>query len=149
VRWLINGQEVYRVSQLGRRLTSSKTMLVDHGGTEQTVQMRQLNCGMGMVTLLAGSIGSQPGLVRLSNAYPFYQPSKGAPTLQSFVDEYSQQSSRLFGQGAEFRVGAYSVSSITLGTTLPPPPVYSEPTPIEQQPGDGTDGMPNYGEIPY
>jgi len=149
VRWILNGQEVYRVSQIGRRLSSRKNLLVDHGGVDQTVVMRQLNCGMGMFTILDGADGSQPGLVRLSSAANYYyQPSKGEPVALSFVDEYSQPSSRLFGQGAEFRIGAYSVTSTTTGSVTPPP-VYTEPDPISQLPGDGSDGSPNYGSIPY
>jgi hypothetical protein len=149
VRWILDGQEVYRVSQIGYRLSSRKNMLLDHGGTDQIVTMRQLNCGMGMFTILDGASGSQSGLVRLSSALNYYyQPAKGEPNALSFVDEYSQPSSRLFGQGAEFRIGAYSVSSTSTSVSSPPP-VYSEPDPINQLPGDGADGAPDYGSIPY
>jgi hypothetical protein len=101
-----------------------------------------------MFTLLAGSSGNQPGLVRVSSEPNlFYVPSKGEPYAQSFVNETSQYSSRLFGQGAEFRIGPYSVSSTTVGATTPPP-VYSEPDPINQLPGDGTDGNVDQSPIP-
>jgi len=150
VRWILDGKEVYRVSQIGRRL-SRRYMVIDHGGIEQTVVPRQLNCGMGMFSLLDASDGSQPGLVRLSKAPNFYfMPSKGEPSLQTFVDETSQPGSRLFGQGVEFRIGTYRVSSTLVGAAPAPAPAPTEPTPIEQQPGelDGVDGMPTYEPIP-
>ncbi|HLL02475.1 MAG TPA: DUF6081 family protein [Myxococcaceae bacterium] len=109
VTWKLDGVEVYRVDTIGYRLPR-QNMIIDHGGTEQSVSMRQLNCGMGMFTLLDASMGGGSGLVRLSsNAGFYYLPTVGTSSL-SFVDESSQPGSRLFKQGASFSVGAFSVS---------------------------------------
>jgi hypothetical protein len=62
---------------------------------------------MGMLTLLDAS-----GLVRLSGAPAYYQPSAGkALSTVQFVDEKSLPGHRLFGQGAELRLLRYVVSS--------------------------------------
>jgi hypothetical protein len=113
MRWLVNDREVFRVNRLGYRIDRAH-MVLDHGGTETLAQPRQLACGMGMFTLLdASRPGSQnPGLVRLSTAQGFYfNPFVGQPTAQRFVDDSSQPSKRLFGQGAELKVGDFIVSS--------------------------------------
>lgn len=111
VRWLIEDEEVFRVDQIGRRI-DRQYMVLDHGGVDQDVSPRQLNCGMGMFTLLDAHGPSGGGLVRLSNAPNFYfSPPVGAPTLESFFDGTSMAGSRLFGQGAEFRMRQYVVSS--------------------------------------
>ena len=73
------------------------------------------------------------------------QGSKGEPSSQTFMDETSQPGSRLFGQGAEFRIGTYRVSSTLVGALEPAP---SEPTPIESSLDDGMDGTPTYEPIP-
>jgi hypothetical protein len=106
VRWLVDGKEVFRVNKVGRRI-DPKWQLMEHGGEEEEVEMRQLNCGMGMFTLLDAS-----GLVRLAGNSSYYQPPHGkeASKLQ-FVDEESQPRNRLFGQGAELRLQRYIVSS--------------------------------------
>jgi hypothetical protein len=115
VKWLINGVEVFRVNRIGYRLESRQYMLIDHGGTEQAVSMNQLNCGMGMFTLLDGASPSGGGLVRLTNAPNFYfQPQVGTSQALWFADETSQQGSRLFGQGAEFDVEEIVVKSVKL-----------------------------------
>ena len=50
--------------------------------------------------------------VRLSSAQNFYfDPFQGEPTPQTFVDEESRASSRLFGQGAEMQIARLSVVS--------------------------------------
>lgn len=111
VRWLVDDVEVYRVSNIGH-LIDRRLMTLDHGGTEETVIPNQLDCGMGMFTLLDGYLPSKKALVRLSTAPDFYfDTPRGEPTPQTFVDETSQDSSRLFGQGAELRMRQYVVSS--------------------------------------
>jgi hypothetical protein len=111
VRWLVDGKEKFRVDSIGHRI-DRKYLTIDHGGVEETVAPRQLNFGMGMFTILDGDLPSGKALVRLSNAQNFYfDPLQGEPTPQTFVDEESQASSRLFGQGAELRVGRLSVQS--------------------------------------
>jgi hypothetical protein len=133
VRWILNGKEVYRVSQIGRRL-HRKYMIIDHGGVEETVSPRQLNCGMGMFSLLDSSEGSKPGLVKLSSTpNSYFSPSKGEPSLQTFIDGDSLPSSRLFGQGVEFRIGTYRVSSTLVG---------AEPLPRAPDRGCETDPEP-------
>jgi Family of unknown function (DUF6081) len=145
VRWILDGKEVYRVTQIGRHI-DRRFMLIDCGGVEETVEMRQLNCGMGLFAILDGSDGSKPGLVRLSGMPGYYfAPSRGEPSPQSFVDETSQPSSRLFGQGAEFRIGAYRVSSQVAGAPAPAPDPISIPS--DDSP-DGVDGNPNTSPLP-
>jgi hypothetical protein len=110
VRWILDGVEVYRVTRIGHRLESRAHLLIDLGGVEQTVVLRQLDYGMGLFTLLDGAVGSGPGLVRLSDELAYYAPGQGEPHALCFVDEASRRESRLFGQGAELRMEAYTVS---------------------------------------
>lgn len=111
VRWLVDGQEKFRVDNIGHRI-DRKYLTIDHGGAEETVVPEQLSFGMGMFTILDGDLPSGQALARLSNAPNFYfEPSQGEPTPQAFVDEESRESSRLFGQGAELRVQRLSVQS--------------------------------------
>ena len=113
MRWLVDGKEVMRVNRLGFRIDRAH-MVLDHGGTETLVRPRQLACGMGMFTLLDASRpgSANPGLVRPSTAPNFYfTPFIGQPTAQTFVDDASQPTNRLFGQGAELKVRGYVVSS--------------------------------------
>jgi hypothetical protein len=111
VRWLVDGKEKFRADRIGHRI-DRKFMTLDHGGVEETVEPRQLDFGMGMFTILDGDLPSGKALVRLSNAPNFYfDPPQGEPTPQTFFDEESRASSRLFGQGAELRVGRLSVES--------------------------------------
>lgn len=115
VRWILNGVEVFRVSQLGRRLPDPRYMILDHGGVEQQVSMRQLNCGMGMFTLLDGAPYNHPGLVRLNSDPSFYfWTGHGDLTPVWFRDEKGLPENRLFGQGAELRVQRYNVSGTHL-----------------------------------
>ena len=109
VRWFIDDEEVFHVDRLGYRI-GRLNMTIDHGGVETLVSPRQLDCGMGMFTLLDGSKPSNIGLVRLSSANHFYfDPLFGPPLPESFVDNQSRYSSRLFGQGAEIQVERYVV----------------------------------------
>lgn len=111
VRWLVDDEEVFRVDKIGRKI-DRKYLTIDHGGVEETVSPRQLNFGMGTFSLLDGDRPSGDALVRLSNAQDFYfDPSKPKQTQQTFVDDQSRESSRLFGQGAELRVQNFEVES--------------------------------------
>ena len=111
VRWFLDNREVFQVNQLGFRLARS-SMTLDHGGVEQLLSPNQLDCGMGMFTLLDGFRPANLGLVRLSNlSYFYFDPDIGEPTPQLFVDNSSSETSRLFGQGAELLVQRYIVSS--------------------------------------
>lgn len=109
VRWLVNGGEVFSVDTIGFRLPRS-TMTLDHGGVEALVSPNQLVCGMGMFTLLDGHLPSGIGLVRIVSAPDYYfNPELGAPAPETFVDDESLESSRLFGQGAQIDVRRYYV----------------------------------------
>jgi len=112
VRWLLDGEEVFRVDRLGYRLDSRKHLLVDHGGEETLVAPRQLNCGMGMFTALDYGRPDQCALVRISSTENYYfSTATGEPNPQTFLDDASLEPNRLFGQGAEIWVGNYEVSS--------------------------------------
>jgi hypothetical protein len=126
VRWILDGVEVYRVTRIGRRLESRAHLLIDLGGVEETVVLRQLDYGMGLFTLLDGAVGSGPGLVRLSDELTYYAPEQGEPHALSFVDEESRCESRLFGQGAELRIGAYTVSYAPSAVSTQPRPTVGQ-----------------------
>jgi hypothetical protein len=111
VRWLVSGQELFRVDKIGYRIDRDY-MVLDHGGVEETVEPRQLNFGMGMFTLLDADVLAKKGLVKLSNIPDtYFDPTKGEPKAQKFEDTASETSSRLFGQGAELRVKDFLVNS--------------------------------------
>lgn len=110
IRWLIDGVEVHRVDRIGR-LIDRTYMTIDLGGTEEDVAPRQLDCGMGTFTLLDAHRPSDRGLVRLSES-PYFDPAFGEPVPESFTDNTSLYTSRLFGQGARLDVQVYVVSSI-------------------------------------
>ena len=113
VRWLVDGKEKFRVDRIGFRI-DRKFMLLDHGGDDTDFSPNQLDCGMGMFTLLDGHAPqgdvTGKGLVRLSTVPGFYfNPAVGAPTGEAFVDPDSQTSSRLWGEGAELSVRVATV----------------------------------------
>jgi hypothetical protein len=111
VRWLVNNREVFRVDHPGR-LIDRRYMVIDNGGTETDVIINQLDAGLGLLNLLDGGRSSGPALARLSNLPFFYfDTAVGIPTLQSFVDTTSGDSSRLFGQGAELRARNFVIAS--------------------------------------
>ncbi len=115
VRWLVDDVEVFRVDQIGH-LIDRQYMTIDHGGVEETVSPNQLNCGMGMFTLLDAHLPSGIGLVRLSSQPDFYfNPEVGAPEAETFVDDQSLESNRLFGQGAKLEILQYVVESRPAG----------------------------------
>ena len=104
VRWLVDGTERLRVDRIGR-LLNRDTLTVDHGGQEQAISPRQLDGGMGMVTMLDGQLPGNLGLVRLSNLPFFYFDSRfGEPSPEIFVDNASFGFTKLFGQGAALRM---------------------------------------------
>ena len=112
VRWLLDEREVFRVDRIGHRI-DREFMTLDHGGDEEVVSPRQLDCGMGQFSLLDAHLPSGTGLVRLSDAPGFYfDPEVGPPAPERFVDDRSLLSNRLFGQGAELLVRRYVVSSL-------------------------------------
>jgi hypothetical protein len=112
VRWYVDDREVYRVDRLGHHV-EREYMMLDHGGTETIAEPRQLNCGMGMFTVLDGALPGVPnsGLVRLADGDSLFDPVFGQPTPQVFHDDASLPENRLFGQGAGFAMRRYVVSN--------------------------------------
>jgi hypothetical protein len=114
VRWRADGTQCLLVDRIGHHLASREHLVLDHGGTESLVSPGQLNCGMGLYTMLdatwPGAGGD--GLVRIC-AEPdyYYDPVRGEPHLQRFADPNSLLASRLFGQGAELAVARMTVST--------------------------------------
>ncbi|HEX2911253.1 MAG TPA: DUF6081 family protein [Chloroflexia bacterium] len=110
-RWLVNGVEKYRVSAIGF-LPPREQMLIDHGGKPESFSPNQLDCGLGLFTLLDGYGPGQRGLVRLNNPAgpPAYLNPLTGQAPARFVDEQSLAKNRLWGQGA-----ALEVSSISIG----------------------------------
>jgi hypothetical protein len=111
--WMVDGQERFRVNNLGFRIGRTN-MLLDHGGTEGSFLPTQLDCGMGMFSLLDGHGTQNEGLVKLSTTSNFYfNPTVGAPRPERFVDPDSRPASRLFGQGAVLVARRPSVGTIS------------------------------------
>lgn len=108
IRWLIDGREVYRVDRLGFRI-SRDFMTLDHGGVEEGVRPRQVDCGMGMFTLLDAHQPSGTGLARLSNAPNFYLNPENGSSPERFQDNSSLPVNRLFGQGAALDLCRYEI----------------------------------------
>jgi hypothetical protein len=112
VSWTVDGDEKFRVSNLGFRIGQTN-LLLDHGGTEQSFVPTQLDCGMGTFSLLDGHGAQNEGLVQLSASPNFYfNPTVGAPTPEVFADPTSRASSRLFGQGAILNARRPSVGTL-------------------------------------
>jgi Family of unknown function (DUF6081) len=85
VSWMVDGEEKFRVSNLGFRIGRTN-LLLDHGGTEQSFAPTQLDCGMGLFTLLDGHGAQDKGLVQLSTMPNFYyNPTAGAVRPHSTV----------------------------------------------------------------
>jgi hypothetical protein len=124
LRWYINGNETYRVTQIGHRPPNAKNSLVlDHGGREETVCPKQFWIGFGTYTYLdAHKPNNAEGaetraLVRLVSlpGYYFYplrpDADTGAPVLDdTFYDDDSLPGSRVWGQGAILRLQHIKVS---------------------------------------
>jgi hypothetical protein len=109
VGWYVDDREVFSVDRPGYRI-GRQNMLIDHGGVDTPVSLRQLDCGMGMFTLLDAYGPSDKALVRISSAPDsYFDPILGEPTPARFLDDRSLPSNRLFGQGAEMQVRSYVV----------------------------------------
>lgn len=114
VRWLVDGREVFRVTDIGVPLDSRRHLLLDHGGPPRRTEPRQLRFGFGMLTLLDARLDGLPALVRLVRSDGFYVdpvPGNGGEDPPSFLDAESRETSRLFGQGAALSVSRFEVSS--------------------------------------
>lgn len=109
VSWYVNGKKKFSVDRIGYRI-DRRFMLLDHGGTDELFSPNQLDCGMGMFTLLDGHGPQHEGLVQLSSVPGFYfNPELGEPNAETFADPTSAESSRLFGQGAAIEARNASV----------------------------------------
>ncbi|MFB6527249.1 DUF6081 family protein [Streptomyces sp. NPDC056399] len=106
VSWKVNGKTVLSTDRIGTRAFDRKYMILDHGGTEERLKLKQLTCGFGLFTVLDAAAGPQgKALVKLDSTPDFYfAPRVGSPTPQTFVDEESRPESRLWGQGASIDV---------------------------------------------
>lgn len=111
VRWLIDGDEVFRVDAIGARI-DRRWMLLDRGGEDMIFSPDQLDCGMGTFTFLDGFGPTQRALVQIdADEDTYFNPRWGEPFGVSFLDPTSAVKKRLFGQGAAMQVRRYVVSS--------------------------------------
>ncbi|MER5412713.1 MULTISPECIES: DUF6081 family protein [Streptomyces] len=110
--WKVDGREVLAVDDLGHVPADRSHLILDHGGTEETVSPRQLSCGIGMFTLLDAAGPDGRGLVRLSDRPDYYyDPARGAPRPERFLDDASRPDNRLWGQGVKLQVGKVAIAS--------------------------------------
>ncbi|GAB2516984.1 DUF6081 family protein [Nocardiopsis aegyptia] len=117
VEWYLDDELVFDVDDIGPRLDEEydEYLMLDHGGVEESVEPRQLACGVGSFTIVDGA---QPGtdgegLVKLSTSENHYfDPVLGEPEPMRFMDEESLESNRIWGQGAEFTASPLVVSSL-------------------------------------
>lgn len=108
-RWFVDGKVVLEVDRVGRRI-DRRFMVIDVGGDEQIVSLNQLDCGIGMFTLLDASFNGGLGLVDLYGYPMFFNTAQGAPMPLEYVDRDSLEANRIFGQGARVRCKNYAVS---------------------------------------
>ena len=108
-RWFVDGKVVLEVDRVGRRIDRCY-MALDVGGEEQTVRLDQLECGLGMFTLMDASFNGGPGLIDLAGFPFFFCTARGEPHPLQYLDGDSLQANRLFGQGARVRCQSFSVS---------------------------------------
>ncbi|MGR4881625.1 DUF6081 family protein [Streptomyces sp. LARHCF249] len=110
--WRLDGREVLSIDRVGRLPADRGHLILDHGGTQETVSPRQLSCGIGTFTLLDAEGADGRGLVRLSDRPDYYfDPDLGAPHEQGFLDDAGSPANRLWGQGVQLQVGRVGVSS--------------------------------------
>jgi hypothetical protein len=110
VTWLVDGQTVLSTDRIGHRAFDRSFLVLDHGGTEEDVTVRQSICGLGTGDELDGASADGRGLVQLdSTPGYYYNPRTGAPTPQQFLDPESLPGNRLWGQGITLDAGAVDV----------------------------------------
>lgn len=107
VKWYINDEEVYSVDHIGE-LIDRKYMTIDNGGTPTEVSIDKLNAGLGVFTLMDGSVNGQ-GLIDLVGDGSYYNPIKGSPIPANFLDSQSKKENRLFGQGVKLTVKSFTI----------------------------------------
>jgi len=114
VTWLVNGRKVLSTDRIGTLAFDRKYLRTDHGGPQETVVARNVQCGLGIGNLLDGSGGVKDrykgGLVKLEDTPGFYYSTLlGAPAPQPFLDDESKVSNRLFGQGVTLKVRGFDM----------------------------------------
>jgi hypothetical protein len=113
VTWLLNGRAALSTDRIGYRVFDRTDMLMDHGGTERPVKLRQITCGMGMFTVLDATGQDGWALVKVDATPDFYYSTRrGAPAPQPFIDERSLPGDRLWGQGEVLEVHSVDVSTL-------------------------------------
>jgi len=129
VRWLVNGVEKFRVTDLGMPI-DRKYRILDHGGISQRVTQNTLNVGFGTFTLLdmsnpsasdpaiamtmaaAATKDANTPLLQLGLPAQYIDPDQvntatGADIAATFLD--NTDGNRLFGNGAVLRIKSLSV----------------------------------------
>ena len=110
ITWRVNQSEAYSVDKIGCHV-DRQYMAIDGGGVDETVELRQLNVGFGLFTLLDAGLSHGPALVKLSGpSYDYFDTRKGAPFSQTFLDPHSVSESRLFGQGASLSIKDFTIT---------------------------------------
>ena len=95
--WRLDGEEIAAVTEIGKPSSDARVIL-DHGGTPESVRPRQLLPCLSLMTLLDADLnGTGEGLAQAEMPYV-------APTR-------FRGSDRLWGQGAELTVASLKVSS--------------------------------------
>jgi hypothetical protein len=113
VSWWVDGERVLEVDRIGTRALPRRHMILDHGGVEEEVALRQIICGVGTFTVLDGAGGDGRALVRVDSTEDYYYSVReGQPRPQRFVDERSESGNRLWGQGAVLRVRSVLVATV-------------------------------------
>ncbi|MFC4031624.1 DUF6081 family protein [Streptomyces polygonati] len=116
VTWFVDGRQVLSTDRIGYRAFDRRYMVLDHGGTEEPLAVRETICGLGTGDELDGAGADGRGLVELdSTPGYYYDPRLGEPAPQSFADPASLPGSRLWGQGITLSVGSVDVR--TTGTS--------------------------------
>ena len=129
VRWLVNGKEMFRVTDIGMPI-DRKYRILDHGGISQRVTQNTLNVGFGTFTLLdmsnpsvsdpavtmvmaaAGNKDANTPLLQLGLPAQYIDPDQvntttGADVAATFLD--NTDGNRLFGNGAVLRIKSLAV----------------------------------------
>jgi hypothetical protein len=116
VTWYVDSKAVFTVDKIGYYLDKAY-VAIDRGGVEEDAgDLAQIVCGFGSFTLVdAFNRRLNKGLVNLVGQEGYYRNPLTRGDL-AFVDEKSEPSSRLFGQGARMTVRSVSVSSVKAPT---------------------------------
>lgn len=106
-RWFVEGKEKFKVENIGNKI-DRKYMFIDAGGEDQIVCLDRITCGLGMFTVMDGTLDGRKALVNLSGTNDGY--CLGTKEVLTYVDAESRQTNRLFGQGAKMICNSFAVS---------------------------------------